>query len=79
MESLSGYTLEPRKKSTFGFFKGARVKYFCEHLEIGPPDRFRLTIALLPNGGLPSSVPESEAVRLCQKCMDRYKTSLVPA
>ena len=79
MESLSAYTLEPRKKATFGFFKGARVKYFCEHLEIGPPDKFRLNFVLQPNGGLPSSIPESEAVRLCPKCMDRYKTSLAAA
>lgn len=78
METLSAQTLEPRRKSPFGFLKGKRPRYFCEHLEIGQPDGDTV-FSLLPTGALPSSVPESEAVRLCQKCMDRYKNSLVAA
>ena len=78
METLSAHTLEPRKKSPLGFLKGKRPRYYCEHLDIGQPDG-DTTFALLPNGALPSSIPESEAVRLCQKCMEKYKNSLVAA
>ena len=78
METLSAQTLEPRKKSPLSFLKGKRPRYYCEHLNIGQPDG-DTTFALLPNGALPSSIPESESVRLCQKCMERYKNSLVAA
>ena len=76
METFSAHTLQTRKKTPFSFLKNKRPRYFCEHLDIGPPEG-DLTFALLPNGALPSLVPETEAVRLCQKCMDKYQSSLV--